>query len=192
MDELQVGVLGGGQLGRMLVEAAHRLGIKVSILDAPNSPAKQINALGDNVDGSFAKAADVLELSKNCDILTVEIEHVDTKVLEEISENQPEKVQPGWRTIRTIQDKYRQKEHLVSNGLPTAESLPFGTASPQGLKEIADRLGYPFMLKSRTQAYDGRGISPSRLSRKLKAPLLHLKTGRYMSSVGQSFEWNWL
>ncbi len=160
MDDLQVGVLGGGQLGRMLVEAAHRLNIKIFILDAANAPAKQINALTEHVEGSFAKAADVLALSQTCDILTVEIEHVDAKVLEEISGKEPLKVQPSWQTIRIIQDKYRQKEHLIQNGIPTAESIPFGTTSPQGLKEIADRLGYPFMLKSRTGAYDGRGNYP--------------------------------
>ncbi|ERF72839.1 hypothetical protein EPUS_04274 [Endocarpon pusillum Z07020] len=175
MDDLQVGVLGGGQLGRMLVEAAHRLNIKVSVLDAANAPAKQINALTEHVEGSFAKAADVLALSQKCDILTVEIEHVDTKVLEEISEREPLKVQPNWQTIRIIQDKYRQKEKLIRNGIPTAESMPFGTASPQGLKEIADRLGYPFMLKSRTEAYDGRGNYPVRSVSEIEKAIATLK-----------------
>lgn len=175
MDDLQVGVLGGGQLGRMLVEAAHRLNIKVSVLDAANAPAKQINALTEHVEGSFAKAADVLALSQKCDILTVEIEHVDTKVLEEISEKEPLKVQPSWQTIRIIQDKYRQKENLIRNGIPTAESMPFGTSSPQGLKEIADRLGYPFMLKSRTEAYDGRGNYPVRSVSEIEKAIAALK-----------------
>ena len=53
MDSKTVGILGGGQLGRMIVEAAHRLNIKTVILDAAKSPAKQINALDDHVDGSF-------------------------------------------------------------------------------------------------------------------------------------------
>ncbi len=175
MDDLQVGVLGGGQLGRMLVEAAHRLNIRVSILDAANAPAKQINALTEHVEGSFAKAPDVLALSQTCDILTVEIEHVDAKVLEEISEKEPLKVQPSWQTIRIIQDKYRQKEHLIRNGIPTAESIPFGTTSPQGLKEIADRLAYPFMLKSRTEAYDGRGNYPVRSVVEIEKAIATLK-----------------
>jgi phosphoribosylaminoimidazole carboxylase len=160
MDSLSLGVLGAGQLGRMIMEAANRLNISVSFLDAPNAPAKQINALSEHINGSFSKAADVLGLSKKCDILTVEIEHVDTKILEEIAETKPGKIQPSWRTIRTIQDKYRQKEHLIRHGISTTDSIPFGTTSPQGLKEIADRLGYPLMLKSRTEAYDGRGNCP--------------------------------
>lgn len=175
MDDLQVGVLGGGQLGRMLVEAAHRLNIKVSVLDAPNAPAKQVNAIAEHVDGSFAKATDVLRLSEKCDILTVEIEHVDAKVLEEISETEPEKVQPSWRTVRTIQDKYGQKEHLIRHGIPTTESIAFGTTSPQGLKEIADHLGYPFMLKSRTEAYDGRGNFPVKSVSEIESAIVALK-----------------
>lgn len=175
MDDLRVGVLGGGQLGRMLVEAAHRLNIRIAVLDAPGAPAKQINALTQHVDGSFAEAVHIQELSTKCDILTVEIEHVETVVLESISEQKPDKVQPSWRTIRIIQDKYRQKEHLVQNGIPTAESIPVGTTSPQGLKEIADRLGYPFMLKSRTQAYDGRGNFPVKAVSEIESAIAALK-----------------
>lgn len=68
----------------MLVEAAHRLNITTVILDAENSPAKQINALHSHVTGSFASADHIRELAKECDIITYEIEHIDTKVLEEI------------------------------------------------------------------------------------------------------------
>ncbi len=175
MDNLSIGVLGAGQLGRMLMEAANRLNISISFLDAPNAPAKQINALTEHVDGSFSKAADVLDLSKKCDILTVEIEHVDTKILEEIAETEPGKIQPSWRTIRTIQDKYRQKEHLIRCGIPTTESIAFGTTSPQGLKEIGDRLGYPMMLKSRTEAYDGRGNCPVRSVTDIESAIAALK-----------------
>lgn len=68
----------------MLVEAAHRLNVKTVILDAPNSPAKQINALHPHVDGSFSNADSIRKLAEECDILTVEIEHVDTTILEEL------------------------------------------------------------------------------------------------------------
>lgn len=72
------------QLGRMLVEAAHRLNLQTVILDSPNSPAKQINALHAHVDGSFADAESIRTLAQQCDVLTYEIEHIDTKVLEEL------------------------------------------------------------------------------------------------------------
>ena len=169
MDDHVIGVLGGGQLGRMMVEAASRLNIKVGVLDAENAPAKQINLASNDhhVTGSFAKAADVKELASKCDVLTYEIEHVDTKVLEELEEQQPyvegtkwHRIQPSWKTVRTIQDKFAQKQHLTKFSIPTAKSIAVGTSEPQGLKEIADQLGYPLMLKSRTEAYDGRGNFP--------------------------------
>ena len=69
----------------MLVEAAHRLNIDTVILDAPGSPAKQINALHAHVDGSFADGDAIRRLAAQCDVLTYEIEHIDTNVLEEIA-----------------------------------------------------------------------------------------------------------
>ncbi|EXJ91306.1 hypothetical protein A1O1_04416 [Capronia coronata CBS 617.96] len=169
MDNHVVGVLGGGQLGRMLVEAANRLNIKVAVLDGENAPAKQINLVASDkhVTGSFATASDVKELASRCDVLTYEIEHVDTKVLEELEEEKPfldgtkwSRIQPSWKTVRTIQDKFTQKQHFAKFGISTAKSIAVGTSHPQGLKDIADQLGYPLMLKSRTEAYDGRGNFP--------------------------------
>lgn len=169
MDSHVVGVLGGGQLGRMLVEAAHRLNIQVAVLDSENAPAKQINlvARDKHVTGSFANASDVKALADKCDVLTYEIEHVDTKVLEDLDQERPHvdgtkwsRIQPSWRTVRIIQDKFAQKQHFAKFGIATAKSIAVGTSHPQGLKEIADQIGYPFMLKSRTEAYDGRGNYP--------------------------------
>lgn len=68
----------------MLVEASHRLNIKTIILDAPGSPAKQINALHAHIDGSFTDPVAIENLAKDCDIITIEIEHVDTEVLEKL------------------------------------------------------------------------------------------------------------
>ncbi|KAF3936701.1 hypothetical protein ABW19_dt0200652 [Dactylella cylindrospora] len=157
MDSRTVGILGGGQLGRMLVEAAHRLNLRTTILDAEGSPAKQINALSSHVTGSFNSSPDVLELSNSCDILTTEIEHVDTTVLEQIEKEGKVDVQPSSQTIRTIQDKYLQKEFLIKNNVAVAESRSIDTPSVEALEKVGQDFGYPFMLKSRTLAYDGRG-----------------------------------
>ena len=153
-----IGVLGGGQLGRMLTEAANRLNIKVVILDKEESPAKQVNAYGKHIDGSFKDPSSIHQLAERCDVLTVEIEHVNTDVLEEIARDSKTVVQPSWRTIRVIQDKYHQKEHLLEHGIATARSMV--VEDPEGMNEVAQELGYPFMLKSRTNAYDGRGNYP--------------------------------
>ncbi|SJM87618.1 probable Phosphoribosylaminoimidazole carboxylase [Zygosaccharomyces bailii] len=158
MDSRTVGILGGGQLGRMIVEAAHRLNIKTVILDAPNSPAKQINAIAEHVDGSFANPEDIEKLAEKCDVLTVEIEHVDVPTLKKLQSKHPNlKVYPSPETIGLIQDKFVQKEHLVANNIAVAESLPIESASIESLATVGEKLGYPFMLKSRTMAYDGRG-----------------------------------
>ncbi|PWW72817.1 phosphoribosylaminoimidazole carboxylase [Tuber magnatum] len=157
MDSRIVGILGGGQLGRMLVEAAHRLNLQTVILDAPKSSAKQINALHAHIDGSFSEPKAIQKLAEECDVLTVEIEHVDTKVLEELEASYKVEVQPSWKTIRTVQDKYVQKYHLASKGVATAESLSVESNTPVHLEDIGRKLGYPYMLKARTLAYDGRG-----------------------------------
>lgn len=155
MDSRKIGILGGGQLGRMLVEAANRLNLQTVILDSPGAPAKQINALHPHIDGSFASADSIRLLAKECDILTYEIEHIDTKVLEVI-EGQVE-IQPSWKTVRIIQDKCLQKSHLTKAGVATAVSLGVETNTYSCLSDVGAELGYPFMLKSRTLAYDGRG-----------------------------------
>lgn len=157
MDVKTIGILGGGQLGRMLVEAAHRLNIKTIILDQPNSPAKQINALDAHVDGSFTDLDSITKLAKKCDVLTVEIEHVDVEALKSVSKSLSIPIYPLPETIKLIQDKYLQKTHLESHGVGVVESVDVKENTPEALAAIGDLYGYPFMLKSRTLAYDGRG-----------------------------------
>ncbi|SCU95061.1 LAME_0F10528g1_1 [Lachancea meyersii CBS 8951] len=158
MDSRTVGILGGGQLGRMIVEAASRLNVKTVILDAPNSPAKQINALTEHVDGSFANPEDIEKIAAKCDVLTVEIEHVDVPTLQKLQKNYPKlEIYPAPETILLIQDKYLQKEHLIKNEIAVAESVAIPNPSEESLTEVGSKFGYPYMLKSRTLAYDGRG-----------------------------------
>ncbi|KAI9663504.1 MAG: phosphoribosylaminoimidazole carboxylase ade2 [Alyxoria varia] len=151
-----VGLLGGGQLGRMFMEAAARLNVRVKILDAPNSSAKKISN-AEHMDGSFTDPESVKRLAEECDVLTVEIEHVDTYAMEQASASRPDQCQPSWETIRLIQDKFAQKQHLIAHGIAVADSLPFETQSHSELKQIAAKWGYPFILKARKGAYDGRG-----------------------------------
>ncbi|KAK2774034.1 phosphoribosylaminoimidazole carboxylase ade2 [Onygenales sp. PD_12] len=150
-----VGVLGGGQLGRMLMEAANRLNVQMTILDAENAPAKQISAHGGHVVGSFADPASVRKLAEACDVITAEIEHVDTYALEEVEGRV--KVEPSWQSIRIIQDKFAQKQHLSKYGIPMADYKELKANTVEELEKIGDELGYPLMLKSKTLAYDGRG-----------------------------------
>jgi phosphoribosylaminoimidazole carboxylase len=154
-DKRKVGVLGGGQLGRMLIEAANRLNIQVNVLDAAATPAKQISAHDGHIEGSFKDSAAVKQLAQSSDVVTVEIEHVDTHMLEEVAGQVV--VEPSWKTLRTIKDKYAQKQYLKEHGVDVADSMDLEGKGVEGLKEAGSSYGYPFMLKSKTEAYDGKG-----------------------------------
>ncbi|KAI9886236.1 MAG: hypothetical protein M1823_001971 [Watsoniomyces obsoletus] len=174
MDSRTVGILGGGQLGRMLVEAANRMDITTVVLDVENAPAKQINASTQHLTGSFTDSDRIRELANRCDMLTFEIEHVNTEVLEEMDqagrqgdrtqEQEPKyrlvDVQPSWQAIRKIQDKFLQKSHLRSHGVETTESMSLIRNDPPELARVVAEIGLPCMLKSKRQAYDGRGNYP--------------------------------
>ncbi|GAB7341252.1 hypothetical protein MBLNU457_7528t1 [Dothideomycetes sp. NU457] len=163
-----VGVLGGGQLGRMFVEAANRLNVRVNVLEnAPNAPSKLISNHDGHIEGSFKDRESILKLAKTSDVLTIEIEHVDTHVLEGLSIP----VEPNWQTIRTIQDKYAQKEHLQKHNVATALSIPLKVNTEAELRSVGSQLDYPFMLKSRTEAYDGRGNFPVKTAEDISSAL---------------------
>lgn len=177
MDSRTVGLLGAGQLGRMFVAAAQRLNVRVLFLDAGDqAPAKQVSyepgevgqALA-HVDGSFADSAKIEELAKKVDVLTVEIEHVDADQLQRVLNlGLVQAVHPSPQTLKTIQDKYQQKVHLASHGIPVAPYLPVEPDVPKGQNpdtakliesaaEAARAFDLPLLLKSRRQAYDGKG-----------------------------------
>ncbi|KAH9065144.1 Phosphoribosylaminoimidazole carboxylase [Lactarius deliciosus] len=145
----------------MLAASASLLNISVVILDiGAHAPAKQVVAPTAphraHVDGSFSDPDKIRELATKVDVLTVEIEHVNVDVLEEVQNSHGVEVHPNPSAIRIIQDKFRQKEHLLSLSIPIAEFLPVDSTD-QAITSVAGVLGLPLMLKSRTLAYDGRG-----------------------------------
>ncbi|KAI5117572.1 hypothetical protein M0805_005635 [Coniferiporia weirii] len=160
MDKRRVGILGGGQLGRMLAASASLLNVDVAILDVgDHAPAKQVVSspadLG-HVDGAFSDPVKIRELAAKVDVLTVEIEHVNVDVLEEIEKSSGIEVHPSPSTIRIIQDKLVQKRHLFNHNLPVADYVQVDS-SEESVEIAGVKLGLPLMLKSRTMAYDGRG-----------------------------------
>ncbi|KAF9097193.1 phosphoribosylaminoimidazole carboxylase ade2 [Mortierella sp. AD031] len=155
MESRKVGILGGGQLGRMVQEAASRLNISLTILDEPaDSPAKQVNAFQNHLEGSFKDPVKIRELAQQVDVITVEIEHVDTAVLKEL-EASGKSIHPTPATISLIQDKYLQKQHLAKHNIPLADSLD--CPDQEAIEKAGQEFGYPFMLKAKTMAYDGKG-----------------------------------
>ncbi|CAB4397879.1 unnamed protein product [Rhizophagus irregularis] len=156
MNSKKIGVLGGGQLGRMLVEAASRLNISVTILDSPvNSPAKQIQATSTHVHGDFKDPLKIQELAQNVDVLTIEIEHVDVEILEKLFSKKSVEIHPHPYTIRIIQDKFLQKTHLSQNEIPVVDFIDI--PDNESLNIAIEKFSYPIMLKSKLLAYDGRG-----------------------------------
>ncbi|TXG65997.1 hypothetical protein EZV62_007272 [Acer yangbiense] len=138
VSEMVLRVLGGGQLGRMLCQAASKMAIKVVILDPlENCPASALSYDHDR-----------------CGVLTVEIEHVDVATLEEL-EQQGVDFHPKASTIRIIQDKYLQKVHFSRHGIPLPEFMQIDDF--EGARRAGDLFGYPLMIKSKRLAYDGRG-----------------------------------
>eukprot|EP00208_Stichococcus_sp_RCC1054_P001609 CAMPEP_0206146038 /NCGR_PEP_ID=MMETSP1473-20131121/29309_1 /ASSEMBLY_ACC=CAM_ASM_001109 /TAXON_ID=1461547 /ORGANISM="Stichococcus sp, Strain RCC1054" /LENGTH=580 /DNA_ID=CAMNT_0053542467 /DNA_START=392 /DNA_END=2134 /DNA_ORIENTATION=+ len=151
-DMPMVGVLGGGQLGKMFATAAAQMGVPVRVLDpTEGSPA---SVVAEHVVGGFRDADAIQSFAAGLDILTVEIEHVDAGALEQVEGGTCE-VHPSPQTLRIIQDKQRQKEHFTEAGVATAAFR--GVGNQQELLDAGETFGWPLMLKSRTLAYDGRG-----------------------------------
>ncbi|KOS17605.1 phosphoribosylaminoimidazole carboxylase [Escovopsis weberi] len=167
-----IGLLGGGQLGLMLCEAAAPLDVPVAVLDAKDSPAKKVNSDKRHVVGSFKDPARIRELAAHADILTVETEHINTEILEEIAtqgvvaraadgttSTKKVAVHPSWKTLRLIQNKYEQKDYFGKQGIPIAPQVAIETGSGMlaSMKRVSEEFGFPWMLKSRKDSYDGRG-----------------------------------
>nr|GME03762.1 phosphoribosylaminoimidazole carboxylase, chloroplastic isoform X1 [Ipomoea batatas] len=153
VSEMVVGVLGGGQLGRMLCQAASEMAIKVIVLDPMKDCPASLLA-HHHVVGSYDDSATVEEFGKRCDVLTIEIEHVDAATIEKL-EQQGVDCEPKASTIRIIQDKYLQKVHFSKSAIPLPKFMQIDNL--ESAKRAGDLFGYPLMVKSRRLAYDGRG-----------------------------------
>jgi len=152
-----VGVVGGGQLGRMLGEAAAPLGAELVVADpTPDCPAAPV--VRDQLVGDFEDESTIRALAQRADVLTFEIELADPDALERVAEETGTPVHPAPETLRTIQDKLVQKRRLSAAGVPVPEFRGVDTA--EELRAACEALGYPAMLKARTGGYDGRGNVP--------------------------------
>ncbi len=151
-----LGVVGGGQLGRMLAEAAAPLGVEVLVLDpTPNPPAAPVAR--DAIVADFDDPEGLDELAARVDALTFEIELADPDLLAEAAAEHGIPVHPDPVTLETIQDKLVQKESLADAGIPVPEFV--GVATADGLERVVEEFG-GVMLKAREGGYDGRGNVP--------------------------------
>jgi len=159
----KLGILGGGQLGRMLIQEAVNFNIHISVLD-PSSNAPCAALANSFVVGNFNDYQTVLDFGKTVDVLTIEIEHVNIEALEEL-ERLGKKVFPTPQALRIIQDKGLQKQFYTANNIPTAPfHLIANTEDAMLFKDEG-----PFMQKLRKGGYDGKGVTPLRTVAEFKS-----------------------
>ena len=147
-----IGLIGGGQLGRMLVFEAKRMGFNVIVLDPKtNSPAGQV--ADDQIVAGFDDIKAYRELAFKSDVITFEFEHIDVKVLSLI-ESEGAKVIPSSQTLEVIQNKYRQKTMLSQLGVRVPKFSKINSFND--LEDKFEQFNQRAILKACTQGYDGK------------------------------------
>lgn len=151
-NAFKIGMLGGGQLGRMFIQEALNYDVHVHCLD-PDSDAPCKHLATSFQHGSLQDYDTVLQFGLDKDVVTVEIEHVNVQALHEL-ENRGIKVFPQPAVLAIVQDKGLQKEFYQKNGLPTAD---FNLISSKE-ELLSKNLPFPYVLKWRKGGYDGKGV----------------------------------
>ena len=150
-----LGIIGGGQLGMMITEAAKKMPehiSKIIVLDpTENCPAAQVGA--EQIVADFKDEDAIIDLANKSDIITYEIESGDSDVLKSIEKNT--EINPSPETLKIIQDKFLQKSFLLENDIPVPEFIKIEKIDD--IKEGLKNFGFPVLLKARRDAYDGRG-----------------------------------
>lgn len=172
--EFRLGVLGGGQLGRMMIQEAVNYNIHIYCLD-PDPQAPCVDLANSFTIGSLTDFDTVYQFGKDKRVLTVEIEHVNIEALEKL-EKEGVKVFPQPHVLKMIQDKGLQKQFYLENNLPTA---PFQLVNNKS--EISNHVDLlPFMQKMRKGGYDGKGVTAIK-------SIAAIETGFDVPSVLESF-----
>lgn len=148
-----LGILGGGQLGRMLAQAAERLGFDVVILDPqPDCPAARVSRA--QITAPYDDPDALQALGRLCDVVTFEFENVPAASVETLAEAGA-LVAPGPTALAVAQDRVDEKTYLNAVGAPTVDFAAVTTLDD--LTAAIDRLGLPALLKTRREGYDGKG-----------------------------------
>lgn len=166
----RIGVLGGGQLGKMLALAAGPAHLPIDLMDTsedfPAAPyARRF------VTGNFKNYEDVYQFGKTVDILTIEIEHVNTEALHQLKK-EGITIHPSPEALDIIKDKGLQKQFYEKHGIPSSEFELYADEAELKAAVAAGKRSLPFVQKSRTAGYDGRGVSVIRKLEDLENKLL--------------------
>ena len=152
-----LGILGGGQLGKMLLYSTRKFDIKTKVLDPSDSaPAKLASDIF--VQGDLTDFQTVYDFGKDVDVLTIEIEKVNVEALEKL-EQEGVTIYPQPQVLKTIQNKCLQKKFYVENHIPTSSFEEFDSINTVKELVLKGNLSYPFVWKSAEMGYDGYGVS---------------------------------
>jgi 5-(carboxyamino)imidazole ribonucleotide synthase len=176
----RIGIVGGGQLGKMLAMDAKRLGLKVNILD-PSYDCPASSIADEHIVAGFNDRQGIMRLAEMSHVLTYEIELVDADVLKEL-EDKGYKVRHPSYVVKVTQDKYMQKFILSKHGIPTARFMLI-----DGNLSDVSSLGYPLVIKVRKGGYDGRGNIVIRSKEDLESLRLKEFIRRYSSKDNIGF-----
>ncbi len=150
---VRLGIIGGGQLARMTAIAALPLGVEVIVLEKnPHSPAARLSP--DCIVGDWADRETLLRFATQCEVITLENEFVDAAALE-VLEKAGHKVFPSAKCIATVQDKFTQKSALQNCGIAVPKFC--AVKSPAEIDAAGYEFGWPVVLKTRRNGYDGKG-----------------------------------
>jgi 5-(carboxyamino)imidazole ribonucleotide synthase len=149
----RIGILGGGQLGRMLALAARQMGYRVHVLEpTPDAPCSQV--ADKHIVANYDDIASVLKLGKRCDVVTYEFENIDVRSVIALEEaGYP--VFPSSQVLKTTQHRILEKQFVQSIGINTAPFYPINTAVD--LEQAASKIGFPAIIKTAYGGYDGKG-----------------------------------
>jgi 5-(carboxyamino)imidazole ribonucleotide synthase len=161
-SDFTLGILGGGQLGKMLLYETRKFDIKTHVLDPSNEAPCRI-ACDRFEQGELMDYDTVYAFGKKVDLLTFEIENVNIEALEKL-EAEGKKVYPSSKTLRNIQNKGTQKQFYKTHRIPTSPFLLFENKSALHEAISCEELHFPFVWKSCTGGYDGKGVSIIRKS----------------------------
>jgi len=158
-----IGIIGGGQLGRMMIYRAKKLGFRFAVLDEKGAPA---HVLADTIiEGSLKDACALEQLASVSDVMTYEIEHINTGALDDLN-SRGFIMYPSPAVLRVIQDKYLQKKLFAEKGIPTAN---FFTENNPAAADFSARK-FPLVQKARQEGYDGRGVRVLRNANEKRLP----------------------
>jgi 5-(carboxyamino)imidazole ribonucleotide synthase len=155
-SDFTLGILGGGQLGKMLLYETRKWDIRTRVMD-PSSEAPSRLACNEFIQGDLMDYDTVMAFGKDVDLLTIEIENVNAAALQDL-ENQGVRVFPNAKTLQVIQNKARQKLFYRDHAIPTAPFSRFGYTSEIGDSIENGGLSFPFVWKSAQFGYDGQGV----------------------------------